>query len=203
MNVYVESNFVLELVRLQGEHEACAAILEGAERGDYRLILPAFSLAEPHWTLEHSRHQRRVLWDQLNNELRQLDRTAAYSERLKGFRDLTTLLIQSADEEAHRLDGAQARLLEVAEEIPLNAAVLTEASRVRARTNLKSHDAIVYASILSHLARTAEETECVFLTRDTDFDDPTLGSELEERGCKLLLSFRQGLNYLSRGGRNL
>lgn len=51
MNVYVESNFVLELALLQEQHVACEEILLLCERGTLRLVMPAYCLMEPYETL--------------------------------------------------------------------------------------------------------------------------------------------------------
>jgi hypothetical protein len=48
MNVYVESNFVLEYALEQDECEACGEIVRLAANGKLTLVVPAFSLAEPH-----------------------------------------------------------------------------------------------------------------------------------------------------------
>ncbi|MGB6295983.1 MAG: hypothetical protein WBF90_07325 [Rivularia sp. (in: cyanobacteria)] len=45
MDVYVESNFVLELALLQEQHKSCQELLDLAEIKKIRLIVPAFSLA--------------------------------------------------------------------------------------------------------------------------------------------------------------
>ena len=44
---------------------------------------------------------------ELDDELRQLARTTTYAHRLSGFQHLTDLLIDSADEEAKRLEGVR------------------------------------------------------------------------------------------------
>ena len=51
MNVYVESNFVLELALLQEQHASCEALLRLCEEGGIQLVIPAYSLAEPYETL--------------------------------------------------------------------------------------------------------------------------------------------------------
>lgn len=51
MDVYVETNFVLELALLQEQQESCQKLLDLAEAGRINLILPAFSLTEPYETL--------------------------------------------------------------------------------------------------------------------------------------------------------
>ncbi len=48
MNIYVETNFVLELVFEQEQCVICEQILQFCETGQAKLIIPAYSLAEPH-----------------------------------------------------------------------------------------------------------------------------------------------------------
>ena len=58
MNVYVESNFVLELALLQEQHASCEDILRLCEAGRMQLVIPAYSLAEPYETLVRRHKQR-------------------------------------------------------------------------------------------------------------------------------------------------
>ena len=51
MNVYVESNFVLELALLQEQFASCEKMLGLCRSGDIPLVIPAYSLAEPYETL--------------------------------------------------------------------------------------------------------------------------------------------------------
>ena len=44
MNVYVESNFVLELALRQEQFTSCETILSLCEEGQARLVVPAYSL---------------------------------------------------------------------------------------------------------------------------------------------------------------
>ena len=60
MNVYVESNFILELALEQEQSSSCDAILSLGERQDIRLVLPAFSLSEPYETLVRRAKDRKV-----------------------------------------------------------------------------------------------------------------------------------------------
>jgi hypothetical protein len=63
-------------------------------------------------------------------------------------------------------------------------------------------DAVVFASVLSHL-ETATGEKC-FLNRNAgDFADPDVVAILSRNQCKLLLSFQHGLEYIQsrlRGG---
>ncbi|MGA9382849.1 MAG: hypothetical protein WBV73_29160 [Phormidium sp.] len=47
MNIYVETNFVLELVFQQEQWQSCEQILQLCEAGSAKLVIPAYSLAEP------------------------------------------------------------------------------------------------------------------------------------------------------------
>lgn len=51
MNVYVESNFVLEQALEQEQCESCKELIKIASAASIRLVIPAFSLAEPHIAL--------------------------------------------------------------------------------------------------------------------------------------------------------
>ena len=77
MNVYVESNFVLELALIQEQYAGCEEILRLCEAGRIRLVIPAYSLAEPYETLTRHHKQRRRMKQELDAVFRQLSRTAS------------------------------------------------------------------------------------------------------------------------------
>jgi predicted nucleic acid-binding protein len=194
VNVYVESNFVLQLALLQEFHASCEAIVQLCEAGSARLVIPAFSLIEPYRTLDRHHVQRVRIKGELDIELRQLARTSSFTERLAEFESLTSLLIDSAEEENRRWESVRERLLHAAHVVPIDADVLATASR---QHHLEPHDAIVYASVLSHLGRSGGVASC-FLNADAkDFDDPNLVAELAGHHCKLIFRFDDGLRYLS------
>ncbi|HMB94298.1 MAG TPA: hypothetical protein VKP65_25845, partial [Rhodothermales bacterium] len=78
MNVYVETNFVLEWALLQEQHASCEQIVGLAAEGQIRLVLPAYSLVEPHETLTRFFKKRQLITEEVRNELRQLGRSAPY-----------------------------------------------------------------------------------------------------------------------------
>ena len=79
MNVYVESNFVLELALLQEQHASCEEMVRLGEAGRIQLIIPVYSLAEPYETLTSRHRQRKRMKAELDTELRQLARTTTYT----------------------------------------------------------------------------------------------------------------------------
>ena len=87
MNVYVESNFVLELALVQEQSASCMEILRLGESGRIRLIIPGYCLTEPLDTILRRHKDRKRLRLELDAELQQLARTIPYQERLRGFRE--------------------------------------------------------------------------------------------------------------------
>lgn len=196
MNVYVESNFVLELALLQEQQSACETILRLCERDGLQLVLPAYSLVEPYETLRRRQADRQQMKSSLDAQFRQMSRTTAYRDRLQDFARMTSLLVDSAGEDMLRLESVQARLLSCSELVPLEGSILTRATEQRTLYGLSAQDSVVYASILVHLERSGEPG--CFLSRDSDFDDPLIRRQLEERGAELLIGFEAGLQFLER-----
>lgn len=196
MNVYVESNFVLELALLQEQHASCEDILRLCETGRIQLVIPAYCLAEPYETLVRRHKQLQRLKAELDAELRQLARTTAYAARLSGFGHLTALLIDSADEEAKHLETVRSRLLNVVEVIPLDASILTAATQHQGDHGFSPQDALVYASVLLHLKQDHVVQSCFLNRNSRDFDDPDIVEELNQYLCKLLPRFDSGYQFI-------
>ena len=150
MKVYVESNFVLDLTLLQEQHTSCEGILRLCESAGIQLAIPAYSLVEPYETLIRNHKQRKEIKADLDKQIGQIARTAGYSQRLRGFQNLTALLIDSAHEEAKGLELVRARLLKIAEIIPLEADILVAAMRYQREHDLSPQDAVVYAHPITH-----------------------------------------------------
>jgi predicted nucleic acid-binding protein len=198
VKVYVESNFVLEIALAQEQHQSCEKILDLRESGLIFLAIPAYSLIEPYETLTRRHRKRSRLKTQLDDELTQISRNASNAQRLWGFRSATDLLIDTVSEEAESLDLARDRLIETAEIIPLDAAVLADAARYVRKHDFSPQDAIVYASVMCDLGKNRPSTS-VFLNKNSrDFDDPDIVKTLEDNGCKLLPKFDSGYDYIRR-----
>lgn len=102
MNVYVETNYVLKLAFQQEQFESCEQILQLCEAGRAQVVIPAYSLAEPHEKLIRQANNRKELQRKLRDELQQLSRTASYINRISSIEDIANLLVQSNQEERQR-----------------------------------------------------------------------------------------------------
>jgi hypothetical protein len=196
VNIYVESNFVLELALVQEQHVSCEGIVRLCEARHAQLIIPAYSLAEPHETLIRRHRQRKQMKADLDSELQQLARTATYAHRLDGFQNLTALLIDSADEEAKRLEETRSLLYRIAEIIPLDRAILEAATGYQVAHDLSPQDSLVYAAVRSHLTRSGAPQSCFLNKNSKDFDDPDLVEELNTYNCRLLPRFDSGYQFI-------
>lgn len=106
MNVYVESNFVLERALEQEQSESCGKLIELAGAGAVHVFIPAFSLAEPYIALMHKGNERMRLVPELRKHLSELGRSKPYRTASDDFAELTTLLIDSVESERTRLQTA-------------------------------------------------------------------------------------------------
>lgn len=196
MDVYVESNFVLELALLQEQHESCQELLDLAQVKQITLIVPAFSLAEPYETLIRNNKKRQKLSQDLKKVLSQLSRSLPYQEQIRTFEDTTAFLISSQEEQKRRLDALIEKILEVCKIIPLTAEILTEAIKYQSEYNLEPQDSIVYASVLDHIKKSDERQRCFLNRNSKDFDDPDIKESLNSYDCLMLFRFDNGISYV-------
>lgn len=195
MNIYVETNFVLELTFEQEQCSSCEQILQLCETGKTKLIVPAYSLAEPHEKLGRQARSRRELQQLLEAELQQLSRTASYKSRIPSIQDIASLMVQSNEEERHRFIRCRARLLEVGDIISLNPTVLREAASYETAYDLTPQDALVYASVISHLRHHLPEQSCFLNRNSKDFDSPDIIEELKQFNCRMIPRFDDGYRF--------
>ncbi|MBX3050566.1 MAG: DUF4935 domain-containing protein [Caldilineaceae bacterium] len=196
MNVYVETNFVLELAFRQEQSTDCQSILALCEATEHTLIIPAYCLAEPSEKLIRQARSRRELQRTLESELRQLARSQFYAERLNNIQDIAGLLIQSNEEEQQRFDLYRSRILYIAEVVPLTAEILQQAALYESSYNLSPQDAIVYASVLAHLSAKPVQMSCFLNRNSRDFDIPDIVDEMARHGCRMIPRFDDGERYI-------
>lgn len=196
MIVYVESNFVLELAFQQEDNDSCDAIIKIAEANAIDLVIPAYCLAEPYERLVRRSRQRAELYRNLTSELRELSRSRPYSEFAEQFKDITDALLQVGSAEEGQFARTLQRLGEIAQVIPLEMDIMKSGMRLQDQLSLSPQDAIVHASILTHLESTSPGPK-VFLNKNAkDFLTPDIQDQLGGYECRLITKFSDGLSYL-------
>ena len=196
MNVYVETNFVLELTLLQAEQESCERILSVCEGGQTKLIIPAYSLAEPNEPLIRRDAERKRLVPMVTPTFNQLSRSIPYKVETTSLQEqIVSLLTRSGSEERQRFTAIRDRLLQMAEIIPLDGAILASAAFYEKQFGLSPQDSFVFASILQHL-KTNLQRSCFLTINSKDFDDIDMRRLLEAHSCKLFFKFTDGYGYI-------
>jgi hypothetical protein len=197
MTAYVESNFVLELALQQEECDACSAIVELASQGRLVLVVPAFSLAEPHVAIAGKEKARNQLRRDLDAQVRDLARSKPHHTVPTDFAAFAAVLADSAQFERDGVRDSVLDLVQRAEVIALDAVILKSALDIQAEFAISGQDSIVLASVLAHLHAHRPPQSC-FLNRNTrDFDDPDIRKKLEDQGCMFFGKFGQALNYMN------
>lgn len=197
MNVFVETNFVVEVALEQQENSFCESFLQLASAGTIRLLVPAYSFVEPHEMLTRRHLDRNALRLRISNELAQLARSTPLAERVAASQEIVKLLVDSARYETARIEQVKERLRSIGEILPLNLAVLQSSADCQNRFDLSPQDAVVYASIRARLEIDHAAASCFVSRNPGDFDDPDLRQDLATMNCKYFSSFGTALQYVN------
>lgn len=195
MNVYVETNFLLEIAYEQEQEQACLDLLELVESSpSLQLAVPAFCYSEALWNLRGRRKERQALQRQMDLALREIGRTRSLKEHAKG--DLVGLLTQSIQDGETRLEDVRERLIHLGEVLPLTREVFLKAAELSESFGLQEPDAVVLATVL--LDRKSSSTPGWFLTRNSKDFDASVEETLSTLDCTLMTSFDSGLARIRR-----
>ena len=165
MDVYVESNFVLELVLRQEEREAARGMLALAEGGRIDLAIPAFSLMEPLTTIIDRNKHRAGLARRVNVELVQLRRSEGLSAEVDRAKAAPLLLLEIGTRQLDALEGVIRRLSANTRILPLDFPPLHLSFELQPEFDLEPGDAVVLASVLRDRELRVTEASC-FVTQD-------------------------------------
>ncbi|MGE0598126.1 MAG: hypothetical protein AB7J35_13335 [Dehalococcoidia bacterium] len=190
MRVYVESNFILELVFGQEQVQSCESLLVLAESHAIELTIPAFSVMEPYQRIVRRKRDRDELQSKLEKERAEVARVSAYRDPAEQLKQISSFLIASSDRDRSRMSEIRERILASSRLTSLDAAVLQGASLLTERFGLAPEDAVVLESVRTDLASSAA-SDAMFLTKNSkDFRDPEISDFL---GCRVFFDFADAL----------
>lgn len=203
MLVYVETNFILELVLRQEESEAAEALLSLARESRITLTLPSFSLAEAYSKIGRRSADRIKLFRDVQAQTHDLSRSLQQQALSSNFSAFAASLLTLNETEVTRLVDVVGQIMEDAKLLEITLPIYRAGRDLVTRAVLKPQDANIYSSILADLSKRSDSIPKLFLGRDTDFSTPTVTKELAQFGCEYLRSFRAGhariLAYLDHG----
>jgi predicted nucleic acid-binding protein len=198
MILYTETNFVFELAFLRDEVDEAEALLRLAESKRIELVIPAFSMSEPYEAMTRRSRDRKALLDRVSAEIAELRRSRPYSELEALSRGFTSAVANSATEEWDRLRQVQQRLLGASTIVPLESAVIRRAMQVGPELDLSAQDAIVFASVESHLQASRPARSCFATKNRKDFLTGEVEDRLKDLGCRLVGTFEAAYSYIER-----
>lgn len=186
MRVYVETNFLLEVVLEQEEVTHAERLLELAGSAAVELVVPAVCALEARQTIHRRDREQRDLLDRVDRELVQLARSqsvARAASEMRGVFVAATGSIRKREDELLR------RLSLVGRWAALDGSAITAAM---SSEGLLLPDAMVLASVVQDAG--SRVCEAVFATKNSkDFGQPAVRRKLREVGCELVFSFADAL----------
>jgi|SRR5580765_1946843 len=197
MNIYVETNFLQELTFLQEQSGACEDILKLCEDGEAKLVIPAFSLAEPLGKLHRQKNTRLEIQKSINTEIQQLSRTVGYESQIQNIKNLDLLFAQSIEEERKRFEKYRNKIVNIGNIISLDVSIFQASEKIESELKLSMQDAIVYASVLMNLQTEQPPISCFLNRNSKDFDIPEIRTQLEDLHCTMIPRFDDGVGFIA------
>jgi len=200
MNVYIETNFILELAFLQNDRRECDRILTLCEAKRAALVVPAFCLAESYETLGRRTKKRRRMENDLKEELRQLERSEPYQNEINCLPNIAGLLARSTEEDLRRLTAVLERISKVTTLIPFDADLISCVISCRETYELAaagSHSVLVGATSSGIVGRRREllhperQALCRFLILSKPWKTVDANAFWFQRGLRLPRTSRQ------------
>lgn len=199
MILYVESNFPLELARVQEESAEVEALLGIAEAGGVELVFPSIAVTEPFSTLDRYGSERARFLQTLNAQLGDLSRSQPHQPLVANMNSLVATLTTMRKDETDRLEAAVERMLNCGSAVPITAAVFAAARKAEFTFDMSPQDAIVFASVAHHLdairAKPAGSPPDCFVSRNWK-DFAVARGEFRSRECEFKPTFAAALAYV-------
>jgi predicted nucleic acid-binding protein len=197
MIVYVETNFLLEIILGQEELEHAKRIIQLAQESKINLRFPSFSLMEPLWTIKSRGNERKSIHTSLTKELNQLGRSVYNTEIVPLIQSLTEKIITVEREDMGKLEETFLTMLRYATPIHISREIYERSLEYQSEYALSPQDSIVYSSIIVDLEMQNKDTAKVFVSKNShDFDQDDLKEELQTHNCKYLAVFEHTLGYI-------
>lgn len=198
MRIYVESNFLLEIVWEQAQEDSARRLLELAGGGSIELVVPSFALIEPYWTLRHRSGARQHHLEQLGNTKRALIRSRAGTDAAATVDRLIEQIgrLDVADDASYK--DVVKEIFRVCRTVDLRSDEIVKGSSIMVQTGIGYFDAVLLATVLADLRAHPPIKECAFVSLDRrGFSDPTIQALLADLGCKYIGSFEDAVAFVT------
>jgi predicted nucleic acid-binding protein len=197
MIVFVESNFVLEIVLEQEDSQTAKTILSLAENQKINLTVPIFGLIEPSWTLNHREKERVELYRSLNEQSSQLRRSGLHHSLADVMKDIVAEMRAIENKELSSFEATLRRIIATGNLLDIDKTVFIQALNYQNQYKLSLQDAVILASVINDLRKQdLKEPKC-FISRDAGaFGRAEIKLELNSYNCRYIAKFEDGLSFI-------
>lgn len=194
--VYVESNFLLELVLNQEEAREAQLILERAVSKVIELAIPVYALVEPIETLRRRQSDLRTFSENIKKQLREVERMAHVPLAKGTYTSLAKTVFDALNDWPARLQTQRQALVEAARLLPLDWATIERAQDILQQGVIKREpDALMLAAVLRDAEACSRPS--LLLNKNTkDFNMKDVAAVLSPLDCHAIGSFKDGLAHI-------
>lgn len=197
INVYIETNFLLNIAKKQEESFYSSKILRLAKNKKIILILPIYCIPESYSALFRKHELFRKLKRRAITVLDDINRSRLHKPIYEVYKNLPTEIAVIIQREVNRLD-------KVITEVWKSAKILNSSSEIHKkgivfRTTLDLQhemDAAIFSTIENDLKTTKSSAEKIFLTADEKMLTPELIKLLSQRNCTCFHSFMKAYKFI-------
>jgi predicted nucleic acid-binding protein len=194
--IYIETNFIMELALEQSGHKSCEEIIQLCKRQSFSIVLPVFCIAECYGCATRRQKERFKIAEEVVKELDRVFQSQRYEEEKSLSSNVRKLLLMSMETEKAGLHESLRKVLGISETIPLDYETIKYAKECEASMDLDPQDAIVYSSIIKHLKMSRIAGNIMINKNRRHFGSFEITSELGSLGCKLFFDFAKARDYL-------
>jgi predicted nucleic acid-binding protein len=191
MIVYVETNFLLEVVFDQEESTDARFLIEQAVARRCELRIPNFCIAESVIAFEGRRANRDRLRRELQSVTVQITRSSQHADLTPKSFDLRAGLIRANESQSSELRATLRAALACARFLQPSEPAIDRAEALAEKFKLSFQDSIVLAVILHDAAVEAATGRKIYVSRDRrGFDKDLVRSQLKGVDCTYSGSFK-------------
>lgn len=197
MNVYIDTNVVLEAVLEQPEHAAVGELLALAEQGSIQLAVPVFVMYELENKLRRlsAMHQNLVVLFRGHAQSLVVANPEMAGEGIAAANRMVDSFLSEEAGAQDRWDSLCSRLAACSQVLPLTAAAMDAAIHLQADTRLHLQDAVVLATVLEDALNASGAR--IIVSRDEGWGaDEALRDRLKGCDCELIGSIGGAIRHI-------
>jgi len=193
VRVYVETNFLLEISFYQEEAAACEELLAMASTGDIELAIPAYCVIEA----ADTRRRRSAEVQTFSEQYKRPGHLTRLPWLDRAVHDFRHEILKTLSSTGQRLETLGEQLATAASILPLEGSIALATGGLCDELTLHPPDGAVLATVVAAAQR--HDRDSIFLNRNvSDFDTPMVRERLASVKCRLIRSFRGGLDLVRR-----